>query len=175
MKRKKIYFAIMLFLGAFLFSACAKNVNESSNINKNKNANANRNANANINTNSNLNTQSPQPDLNINDQPIVNGRIKINKVRAISPSWIVVHSNDNGNPGTEIGKTIIPAGEKENIYIEIDSSKATRDVFVILHDDKGQAGKFEFPGPDAITQANGSPAIEKITLISEAGAEGEKS
>jgi len=65
------------------------------------------------------------------------------------PGWIVLHVNDQGNPGKIIGYSSVSGGSNTNIVVNIDSSEATQKLFAMLHIDEGEIGIFEFPGVDA--------------------------
>ena len=51
-----------------------------------------------------------------------------------------------------IGKTPINIGENMSVAIQIDTTKATPKLYVMLHDDFGQEGVYEFPGVDTPVQ-----------------------
>lgn len=89
------------------------------------------------------------PAAEISDQVIQGQWVVVSKVVAAAPGWIVIHNGDKAGGFPAIGETYVPAGESDNVAIQIDMEKATADMSAMLHVDKGTAGKYEFPGPDA--------------------------
>ncbi len=87
------------------------------------------------------------PAVEISDQVIQNTWIVVPKIVAAEPGWIVIHASSEGNPA--IGETYVPAGESDNVSVQLDMDKATPDLSAMLHVDKGTPGKYEFPGADA--------------------------
>ena len=61
-----------------------------------------------------------------------------------APGWLVIHANDNGNPGAVLGQTPIVRGLNRNVMVEIDPTMAGDQVFPMLHYDTGEAGVYEF-------------------------------
>jgi hypothetical protein len=89
------------------------------------------------------------PAAEISDQVIQDHWVVVSKVVAAAPGWIVIHNGDKAAGFPAIGETYVPAGESDNVAVWIDMDKATPDMSAMLHVDKGTAGKYEFPGPDA--------------------------
>jgi hypothetical protein len=93
------------------------------------------------------------PAVEISDQVIQNSWVVVPKVVAAEPGWIVIHSGGEGNPA--IGAAYVPAGESDNVSVRIDMEKATPTMSAMLHVDKGEAGKYEFPGADTPVMNDG--------------------
>jgi hypothetical protein len=73
-----------------------------------------------------------------------------------APGWIVIHADDSGSPGAVIGVAPLEAGTTGDIAVPIQSGQVTAILHAMLHFDAGEAGTFEFPGPDEpMTNANG--------------------
>ncbi len=87
--------------------------------------------------------------VEVEDQPIVDGRVWIPKVDSVGPGWIVIHNQTTGETfGAILGYTHLENGTNEKILVKLDLSKRTDTLFAMLHTDAGVIGTFEFPGVD---------------------------
>lgn len=93
--------------------------------------------------------------VSVSDQPIVNSGVTIPSVKSIGPGWIAIHVDNNGAPGTVIGKTVVSDGENTNVKVAIDATKATSTLYAMLHIDAGVIGTYEFPGDDVPATQDG--------------------
>lgn len=101
-------------------------------------------------------TANITPALTVVDQNITDGKVTIASVASSGPGWVAIHTQGaDGNPGPEIGYTAVKSGISINVVVIIDATKATAVMFALLHTDAGILGKYEFPGPDVLQQANG--------------------
>lgn len=83
--------------------------------------------------------------ITVADQPGAAGSLAV--AEAVSPTgaYIVVHLDDDGNPGARVGFQSIPAGTSENVAVKLDPSvHLTEKLFVAVHADRGVAGTLEF-------------------------------
>ncbi len=100
------------------------------------------------------------------DQALVDSRVTIDLVSSEGPGWLVIHADNEGNPGAILGYSPVQAGENSGVVVAIDGGKATETLYAMLHTDAGEIGTYEFPsGPDVPAQAEGqmiSPAF-KVT------------
>jgi hypothetical protein len=103
-------------------------------------------------------SQAATPAVEIADQAIQGGIVVVSKVIAAQPGWIVIHNGDQAGGFPAIGQAYIPAGETDNVAVLVDMDKATADMSAMLHIDAGEAGKYEFPGPDSPVQ-NGDKVV----------------
>ncbi len=79
------------------------------------------------------------------------GTLIMGQIAVLGPSWVVVYNDDGkGLPGEIVGQLAVDKGLTVGQKIKIDASKTTDYMFVILHTDAGEIGKFEFPGPDEV-------------------------
>jgi hypothetical protein len=63
--------------------------------------------------------------------------------------WIVLHTNDNGEPGPRIGLVPIRQGRSAQVTVPVTGRLTTGDYWPMLHLDAGVKGVYEFPaGPD---------------------------
>lgn len=97
------------------------------------------------------------------NQQVENGSVVILEVNGIEATWVAIHIEESGKPGPVIGHGLVAAGMQKNVSIEIDSAKATPVMFAMLHEDKGEIGVYEFPGPDAPVKVNEEIVMVKFT------------
>jgi uncharacterized surface protein with fasciclin (FAS1) repeats len=89
------------------------------------------------------------PDIFAVDQPIVDGQVNITRLTSNGPGWVVIHADDNGQPGAVIGYAAAPGGISANLKVLVVTAGLTDTVFAMLHTDGGTEGVYEFPdGPD---------------------------
>lgn len=100
-------------------------------------------------------TPTPQPTpstptVTAADQPLEdNGVITIASVTVPEAAWLVIHAIHDGQVGEVLGFTAVPAGTSSDVSITIDPLQATLQLAAMLHQDAGESGEYEFPGPDA--------------------------
>ncbi len=107
------------------------------------------------------------PTVVVANQPIVDGTVTVSLVDSSGPGWIVIHADNNGQPGTIIGHAAVQPGENTNVAVTIDTTKATKTLYAMLHQDAGVVGTFEFPGADTPVTVNGqivSPSFQVLNL-----------
>ncbi|MEI8080800.1 MAG: hypothetical protein WCI74_03035 [Actinomycetes bacterium] len=91
------------------------------------------------------------------------------RVKAPVDSWLVVYANDNGSLGKILGYSRVPEGESANQVVMFDDG-ASREVFLLMHVDKGKSGTFEFnpeskeESPDRPIFVDGRELARKVTL-----------
>lgn len=88
------------------------------------------------------------PDVFILDQPVVNGEIVVERVVSDGPGWIVIHYDDNGEPGLIIGFAPLVDGVNEEVHVPLVETAVTDPLYIMLHQDTGTLGEFEFPRAD---------------------------
>jgi hypothetical protein len=99
--------------------------------------------------------------LDVSNQSVKGGDVLISLVTAEKPGWVVVFSDQNGQPGTVLGYAAVPAGTTDNVKVTVDSGKVTSKMIAMLLVDEGTMGKFEYPDPDV-------PAMEgsnKVMIV----------
>jgi predicted lipoprotein with Yx(FWY)xxD motif len=108
-----------------------------------------------------------QPSITVSDQPIQNGTVTVSQVVTNGNWWLVIHKqNPNGEMGEYIGATLLPSGVSNNVVVEIDENRATPVLYAMLHEDLGESGKLQFPGPDLPVMVNGEMLTPSFHLIS---------
>ena len=98
-------------------------------------------------------TQAPAveiipPAVSVQDQVVKNATVAIDKVISAGSGWLVIYNDENGAPGSEIGRTGVHAGEGDALVINIAADRMTSTLYASLHVDRGVVGTYEFPGPD---------------------------
>lgn len=76
------------------------------------------------------------------------GTVVISSAILPEAGWVVVYSDEGGEPGEVLGYAATGPGSSRDIPVTIDPYMATDTLHVRLHEDAGEAGEFEFPGPD---------------------------
>jgi hypothetical protein len=88
------------------------------------------------------------PDILILDQPVIDGRLVVDRVISNGPGWLVVYYDDGGLPGLIIGSAPLADGLNELVEVEVVESAVTEQLHLQIHDDVEPIGEFNFPGSD---------------------------
>jgi len=88
------------------------------------------------------------PAVTVADQAIMHGMVTIAEVVSAGPGWLVVHAQQDGNPGPVLGYSPVNEGENADVTVMIDVAQATETLYAMLHTDAGEVGTYEFPGVD---------------------------
>lgn len=90
------------------------------------------------------------PTVVVADQPLDDdGQLTITSVTVPEAAWLVIHAEHDGQVGEVLGQTAVPAGTSSDVTVTIDPLQATPRLSAMLHQDAGEIGTYEFPGPDA--------------------------
>ncbi|MDX1686806.1 MAG: hypothetical protein R3248_02375 [Candidatus Promineifilaceae bacterium] len=101
-------------------------------------------------------TPRPQPSVSAIQQGLEEaGTVTISELFAPGPSWLVIHADDGGQRGDVLGYTAVPEGESTDVTVTVDVYRATPTLHAALHQDAGERGEFEFPGPDEALRVDG--------------------
>lgn len=84
--------------------------------------------------------------LDVTDQRIDDGQLRVRAVTAAVPLWVVIHSDADGAPGPVLGHTALPAGTSSSIAVPIAEAGRTATLWPMLHVDDGAPGVYEFDG-----------------------------
>lgn len=82
--------------------------------------------------------------ITVEDQVSLNGMVTIANVSADSAGFVVIHADENGQPGHVVGVSPVPQGVTENLSIMIDGAMATPVLHAMYHIDDSQPGVFEW-------------------------------
>ena len=88
------------------------------------------------------------PDILVLDQPVIDGKIVVDRVVSNGPGWLVIYYDDGGLPGFIIGSAPLADGLNEMVEIEVVESAVTKQLHLQIHDDTDPIGEFNFPGDD---------------------------
>lgn len=96
-----------------------------------------------------ITSEPSQPSLTASDQLLSeDGQLTIDQVLALESGWVVVYTDEEGETGSVLGFVNVNEGQHEDVLISIDPFQASPVLYAILHVDAGEAGAFEYPGPD---------------------------
>lgn len=99
-------------------------------------------------------TAPAEPEMEANALEVVDqdlgedGTVTIPLVDSAVDGWLVIHADADGAPGPVIGFAPVAAGQTEELAVPVDAAGTTDPVYAMLHVDEGNAGVYEFPGPD---------------------------
>ncbi len=96
------------------------------------------------------------PSVTVADQPLVDGKVTIEKVVSNGSGWLVVHADKDGAPGPVLGHAPVADGENTDVVVELTAEGRTQTLYAMLHVDAGTVGTYEFPGPDGPVSVNGA-------------------
>lgn len=94
----------------------------------------------------------PQPLIKGDGQPASTGAYTFHahSVLAEVDGWLVVHADNNGQPGAVVGQTRVSAGLNEEVEVTLNSDGLTLAVWPMLHVDDGAIGTYEFDGSNGL-------------------------
>ena len=82
-----------------------------------------------------------------------------------SDGWLAIRIDDSFAPGAVLGYVAVPAGEHENVVVELDEPLAENAmVWAVLHADDGETGVFEFPDADEPVHYNNSTVMAPFNV-----------
>ena len=88
------------------------------------------------------------PEVLVYDQPIIDGRISIERAISNGPGYVAIYNEIEGEPGFIIGTAALEEGLNENIPVTLLQSAVTTQLFARLHEDTEPGDAFNFPGQD---------------------------
>lgn len=105
------------------------------------------------------------PMLSVNDQTITdNGEVQIASVTLLNSGWVVIYADEAGEPGEILAQMLVNAGNGQAVVVTVDPFEATDTLHIVLHEDGGQMGEFEFPGPDSPINFAGEDVSTTIAI-----------
>ena len=108
------------------------------------------------------------PDALVLDQPLIEGRVVVERVISYGPGWLAVHRDEDGRPGLIIGSAPLADGVNEQIEVELAVSVATPQLHLRLHHDTEPGNGFNFPAADPPVLYDGQ-LPQPITFRTNAG------
>jgi hypothetical protein len=88
------------------------------------------------------------PDIFALPQPVVDGRLVVDRAVSYGPGWLVVYRDEDGQPDVIIGFARLDDGVNANVVISVTQSAVTDQLHLLLHEDTGDPGEFGFPATD---------------------------
>lgn len=105
------------------------------------------------------------PTLAVEDQPLVDGTVAIDEAVSLSPAWVVIHADAEGEPGPLIGRAPVVPGVNTDVVVGVDAQQVTPSLHAMLVNDEGVPGEFEFPGADAPIAVGGEVVAARFDII----------
>ena len=88
------------------------------------------------------------PDIFAYDQPVLDGKLVLERVIAAEPGWIVAFNDNEGQPGLIIGSARLNAGINENVELEVAENAVTPAIYLAIHEETNNPAEFNFPVAD---------------------------
>lgn len=116
--------------------------------------------------------QDETPAVTVEDQAVTANEVIVSSVVYTGPGWIVIHTDNNGQPGPVIGHSAVQAGQNTDVTVALDETPAEGDaLWAMLHTDAGEEGTYEFPGADVPVMLNGEIVMQQFTVTGGAAAQ----
>lgn len=104
--------------------------------------------------------QIPVPQVEVVAQAVAeDGAVTLARVELLEPTWVLIHAEEDGAAGPVIGGLLLEAGVHENMMTTIHWRRATPTLYIVLHEDDGEAGIMEFPDGDRPILRGGEPIV----------------
>ena len=104
--------------------------------------------------------------FNLNSGPYVAGEnqpvtdtVIVPYVMATSTGWLVIRSEEDGEPGEVIGQVLLEAGFHWDVEVAVEEDAVTGTLYAGLHHDNGELEAFEFPDQDPPQTFSGQPIL----------------
>lgn len=111
-------------------------------------------------------SEDVEPHLELAAEPLRGDVVMIEKVAVPSDAWLVAHpAAPSGGPDASqiVGLSFVMHGETERVPLDLDAPVPPgATLYLMLHDDTGEIGRFEFAGPgtpDQPLMQNGQPVM----------------
>lgn len=96
------------------------------------------------------------------------GQIKVAKVATSRDGWVSVHkSKEDGSivVPDSIGEARVDSGDSEDVIVDLwEAPDVGEKLWVLLHIDAGERGKYEFPGEDQPVKRNGETMARSLVI-----------
>jgi hypothetical protein len=102
----------------------------------------------------------PRPVVEVTEQTIgEDGVLTLARVELLEPTWVLIHSDEEGTIGPVVGGIVLDPGIYENVPLTIDWRRSSPTLYAVLHEDSGEARVLEYPGGDNPILQNGQPVV----------------
>jgi hypothetical protein len=96
------------------------------------------------------------PDVFVLNQPVIDDTIVVERAVSHGPGWLVIYRDEDGATGNIIGFAPLEDGVNEQIEVGILTSEVSPLLYIIVHEDDGTAGDFDFPAADGPMRFQGT-------------------
>lgn len=107
------------------------------------------------------------PDVFVLNQPVVDNQIVVERVVVNEPAWLVVYTDLNGSVNLIVGQVLLSPGVTEGVLVPLTGRDKTAVMHIMLHEDSGTAGTFEYPAGDQPLRYEGR--LQLFSFRTEAG------
>ena len=97
------------------------------------------------------------PDIFVYDQPIAAGKLSVERIISENPGWIVVYTDNEGQPDVIIGFEKVNSGINPLVDIDIIETAITPQLLLVIHDETDNPAEFNFPVADPAATYDGQP------------------
>ncbi|GAB5550194.1 MAG: hypothetical protein SangKO_099540 [Sandaracinaceae bacterium] len=111
------------------------------------------------------------PVLTISSDPFVGDVLIVDEVTVESDAWVVVHPvspEGSADVSQVLGRSFVMHGTSERVPVDVGTApEAGTTVVVMLHDDTGEIGRYEFGGagtPDQPLVLDGQPVMAAVPV-----------
>jgi hypothetical protein len=105
------------------------------------------------------------PEIQVSDQDVLeDGLVRIEQVHTSGPAWVVIHGEADGGIGPVLGFAYVDGGTSRDVVVHLPWRSATPTLYAMLHEDTGQAQRFEFPEEDLPVLVVGEPVVEVFAV-----------
>ena len=110
------------------------------------------------------------PALYVGASPVRGDVVVVDSVKVESDSWVVAHPEAAGGGADAsriLGRSFVMHGVSERVPVDLGGAvEAGATVYLMLHDDGGEVGRFEFGEGDldAPLTSGGAPVVEVVTV-----------
>lgn len=98
----------------------------------------------------------------VNDQEVVNGELRIDRAEFSQDVWLVVQADDNGQPGTVVGRATYSGKLLSNLKITLAKDTNSPILYISLRADDGSKGQYEPATQDKLLYFQGETLTKKI-------------
>ncbi len=109
------------------------------------------------------------PDVFVLNQPVVDNKIVVERVISNGPGWLVVYRDEEGLTGNIIGFAPLEDGLNERIEVEILTSDVSDILHIVVHEDDGDLGEFDFPAGDGPMRFQGEIPANPFSFRTDSG------
>lgn len=108
----------------------------------------------------------PQPQIEVAEQTIgEDGIVILSRLELLEPTWVLIHTDVDGEIGPVVGGVILDEGSYENVSLPIDWRQSSPTLYAVLHRDSGEARVLEFPEGDLPILQNGRPIVTAFKAV----------